>query len=1040
MKQETLIASNQDKVILSEQEYQYLTNRSSFRINYESEQDLENTFIQSLISHGYQFFDITTFANEKGINHNDALFLNLREQLQKLNNYQFTDEDWKKFTDKIKNDILKDNEQKKLKSFIHDGLDSATLDFVDSKGIVQQICFLNKRDLHKNHLQVMHQYQIRDRFQNINNRYDVSILINGLPLVHVELKRRGNGLETAFDQIQQKYLKSMNLTEHLFKFVQLFIISNGTNTKYFANDEKTLQSIEFASDWTSEKNHKINDLHFFTRSFLNKNTLLKIITDYCVYTEESYDKHKQLIVMRPYQICAVEKILEQVNKSLLNKELIGKKEGGGYIWHTTGSGKTLTSFKAATLIKRKFPQIGKVVFVVDRQDLDYQTMKEYEKFEKDSVRSSSNTQQLLKLLRSEDENHKIIVTTIQKLNNLIVNDRYELDKNLKDKPIVFIFDECHRSQFGSQQYNIKKTFKNHIMFGFTGTPIFEQNANKNFEGKKLTTKDVFGKELHSYTIADSILDENTLPFSISYVNTFDKNLADNVYIEGIDESSLYLNEDRVNLITQHIISNFNTYTLRDGVYKHSLQKFTAMLATSSIKAAKMYYECFKKHQSDLKIAIIYSAPSKENINNEVDTNLADEDNDSANNLKNEDKEFLSSVIVDYNKIFGMNHTIEKFNEYYKDISQKVKSSEIDLLIVVNMFLTGFDSKHLNTLFVDKRLQYHGLIQAYSRTNRTVDTRKKHGNVVCYRNLQQEIEEAISLFGNTDTRKILISKTFDEAYEEYKQALNALITSFPLYNTQVVFNEKTEEKEIEFINLIKVFLNKKQKIKSYPEFIGKEIISQADEADYMSFYRDLEDKYKRKNKKHLSIVSSKEVTFETNLAYVTKIDATAIFNIILKYKQENPQNVDFNDEIRRLLNNHPDLRSKRELIKDFMNKEKMFVNQDQDSSYKTADEVLNDFNNFTKDSLKEKVLNVLKNGLITPKGNTIEFKDNVSFENMFNILDNKVENMDETKFREITKPVKINFYPTKEDLEKFEDIDVRFQVFMDTFIDLKETYF
>ena len=728
-------------------EYEPEKNRSDA---YQSEAALEKEFIRMLTEQGYEYL---------AINDSDALVKNLRTQLELLNDYKFSENEWTRF---FNNNIANNNEGivEKTRKIQEDHIQVLKKDDGTSKNIY----LIDKKNIHNNRLQVINQYVENDG--NYNNRYDVSILVNGLPLVHIELKRRGVALKEAFNQINRYQRDSFWAGSGLYEYVQIFVISNGTNTKYYSNttreshikeqvgtrnkSKKTSNSFEFTSFWADANNKVITDLVDFTRTFFSKHTILNILTKYCVFTSEDL-----LLVMRPYQIVATERILNRIEVST-NYKKMGTLDAGGYIWHTTGSGKTLTSFKTAQ-IASKLDYIDKVLFVVDRKDLDYQTMKEYDRFEKGAANGNRNTKILQKQL--EDNESRIIVTTIQKLSEFV---KRNATHPAFQKHLVLIFDECHRSQFGDMHKLIVKNFKNYHLFGFTGTPIFAKNATNKSNPDFCTTEQAFGDKLHTYTIVDAINDGNVLPFRIDYVNTVKKkeDMTDKE-VEAINTEEALASHERVSKVVEYIIEHFEQKTKRNSFYDLKGQRvngFNSMFAVASIPMAKKYYLEFKKQleekKKDLTIATIYSFAANEEDNSD---GILDDEGFETDLLDQSSREFLDFAIKEYNKKFKTNFSSEGngFQDYYKDLSDKVKHREIDLLIVVNMFLTGFDATTLNTLWVDKNLKMHGLIQAYSRTNRILNSVKSYGNIVCFRDLQEQTNDAIALFGDKDATGIVL---------------------------------------------------------------------------------------------------------------------------------------------------------------------------------------------------------------------------------------------------------------------------------------------
>ena len=781
------IAESNNFIVLDKYEKNY-----ELQENYQSEEALEDELIKDLMNQGYEYRpDIKT---------PQKMAENIRKQIETLNNIHFSDNEWQRFLDEYL-DKASDGIIEKTRK-IHDDY---IYDFTFDDGHIENIYLINKKNLSKNHLQVIRQFEQSGTYLN---RYDVTILVNGLPMVQIELKRRGVAIREAFNQIHRYSKESFNSQNSFYKFLQIFVISNGTDTRYFANTlKREKNSFDFTMNWALSDNSPIKDLKDFTATFFEKKTLLNVLFKYSVF-----DVTNTLLIMRPYQIAATERILWKIN-SAYNAKNWGSVESGGYIWHTTGSGKTLTSFKAAKLAT-ELSFIDKVFFVVDRKDLDYQTMKEYQKFSPDSVNGSESTAGLKKNIETND--NKIIVTTIQKLNNLLKS-----EKNLEiyDKQVVFIFDEAHRSQFGEAQKNLKKRFKKYYQFGFTGTPIFPENALMSE-----TTASVFGRQLHSYVITDAIRDEKVLKFKVDYndvrakFNLFEKE-QDEKKLKALENEKALLHPDRINEIVDYILKNFDIKTHR----LNGNRGFNAMFAVSSVEAAKLYYETFqKKLNKPLKIATIFSYAQNEEqkaIGEIVDENFE------VTAMNSSAKEFLAKVIDDYNQMFLTNFKLDSksFQNYYRDLSKRVKEGEIDLLIVVGMFLTGFDAPKLNTLFVDKNLRYHGLIQAYSRTNRIYDSTKTFGNIVTFRDLEKATIEAITLFGDKNTRNIVLEKNYQEYINGFEddnekqsgfiEIINQLKDKFP--NPAEIEKEKDKK---EFVKLFGKYLKLENILQNYDEFI------------------------------------------------------------------------------------------------------------------------------------------------------------------------------------------------------------------------------
>lgn len=938
-----IIAEQEEYVVVSEFEPTY------GRVDqYQSEANLEKEFIKTLTEQGYEYLPI---------HKEQDLVDNLRVQLQKLNNYTFTDDEWNRF---FNENIANKNDDiiAKTTKIQEDHIQILKTD----SGTNKNIYLIDKKNIHNNTLQVINQYE--EDGGNHDVRYDVSILINGLPLVHVELKRRGVQLKEAFNQINRYQRDSFWAGCGLYEYVQIFIISNGTNTKYYSNStranhikeqqggkgktKKTSNSFEFSSFWTDSNNKPILDLIDFTKTFLSKHTLLNILTKYCVFTTE-----RMLLVMRPYQIAATERIIQKINIAN-NYKLYGKIEGGGYIWHTTGSGKTLTSFKTAQLAS-KLDYIDKVLFVVDRKDLDYQTMKEYNRFEEGAADSNSSTSVLKRQLEDRDKkgayhNYKIIITTIQKLAIFVQNNK---GHEIFQKRVVFIFDECHRSNFGEMHTAITKNFKKYHLFGFTGTPIFAANAGTGGNIQLKTTQQAFGDKLHTYTIVDAINDENVLPFRIDYVNTLkQKDDILDKQISAIDREKIMSAPERVEEVVKYILNHFDQKTKRTSYYsfrttqnigevasakkgedikeKKIAQKllgFNAMFAVASIPMAKAYYNEFKKQQASLpeaqrlKIATIFSYGANEE---EVDGILAEENSESTTNLDQQSRDFLDGAIKDYNQMFSTNYDTsnDKFQNYYKDLSLRMKNREVDLVIVVNMFLTGFDATTLNTLFVDKNLRQHGLIQAFSRTNRILNSIKTFGNIVCFRNLQKETDDAIALFGDKDASSIVLLKDFNSYYNGYDTAkgkhcfgyaelVQQLLNEFPDGKPGI-----GEQEERRFISIFGSLLKSINILQAFDQFEGKELLSDGQMQDLQSHYLDLRDKWRRRTHADKEVVND-DLIFETELIKQVEINIDYILMLVQQYHESNCQNKDLLVSINKAIGASMNLRSKKELIEDFV---------------------------------------------------------------------------------------------------------------------------
>ena len=912
---------------------------------YQSEAELEESMIKNLVLQGYEKFNGKT---------SDDLYKNLKIQIEKLNKVTFTDEEWKRFLTEYldsPNDGMIEKTRKIQENHIYD--------FIFDDGHLKNIKIIDKKNIHNNFLQVTN--QIRQEGTH-NNRYDVTILVNGLPLVHIELKKRGVNLHEAFNQIHRYSKESFNAENSLYKYVQIFVISNGTYTRYFANTTaQNKNHYEFTCEWADAKNRVIRDLEDFTATFFEKRTMLEVLTKYCVF-----DSNNTLLIMRPYQIAATERILWKIESSFQSRKA-GKIEAGGFIWHTTGSGKTLTSFKTAKLAT-ELDYIDKVFFVVDRKDLDYQTMKEYQKFQPDSVNGSKDTKELKRSIEKQD--NKIVVTTIQKLNEFV---KKNSNHEIYDKHCVIIYDECHRSQFGDAQKNIRKSFKHYYQFGFTGTPIFPENAL----GVE-TTAGIFGAQLHSYVITDAIRDEKVLKFKVDYNDIRPKfksaeSETDEKKIKAIEKKML-LHPERISEITEYILKVYNTKTHRNEQYdlKHRrLIGFNAMFAVQSVEAAKLYYEEFKKQQRDiseekrLKIATIYSFTANEEQNAIGD--IPDE-NFEPGAMDSSSKEFLDKVISDYNGYFKTNYSTngKEFQNYYKDLSQKVKDKEIDLLIVVGMFLTGFDAPTLNTLFVDKNLRYHGLIQAFSRTNRILNKVKTFGNIVCFRNLEKATEDAIKTFGDENSVNVILEKSYDEyingftdeetgkSMKGYVDLCNEIVDKFP---NPVEIELDSEKKE--FAELFGELLKSENILRNFDEFENFEkIISDRQMQDMKSVYVDIcedirNDRKNNENKNGEEEIDFSDVEFQIDLLKTDEINLDYILSLILKKSKEHDDIETLKSEIRRIIRTSLGTRAKEDLVMNFINKTDL-------SEIKNSGDILESFYKYANEEKKIKIDELIEN--------------------------------------------------------------------------------
>ena len=912
MSQYNIIVSTAEATVVSEYEPQQTRSDA-----YQSEAALEAAFIKQLTEQGYTYLQIHS---------SDELVKNLREQLERLNDYKFSDDEWKRF---FSQNLANSNDGivEKTRLIQEDNVQVLKRDDGSSKNIT----LIDKKNIHNNSVQVINQYV--ENSGNFDNRYDVTVLVNGFPLVHIELKRRGVALKEAFNQINRYQRDSFWAGSGLYEYVQIFVISNGTFTKYYSNttrvscikensatgkkiSKKTSNSFEFTSCWADGNNRVIPDLVDFTKTFFAKHTILNILTKYCVFTSE-----EMLLVMRPYQIVATERILNRIEVST-NYKKAGKLEAGGYIWHTTGSGKTLTSFKTAQLAT-SMPYIEKVLFVVDRKDLDYQTVKEYDRFEKGAANSNRNTAILQKQL--EDDKCRIIVTTIQKLDVFISKNRTH---PIYNKHVVLIFDECHRSQFGKMHTSIIKHFKNYHIFGFTGTPIFAVNAGTGGNPELKTTMQAFGEKLHTYTIVDAINDGNVLPFRIDYINTVKHKDGDkDKQVQAIDTEEALSAPERVEEVVKYILEHFDQKTVRNSFYDLKGQRvngFNSMFAVSSIPMCKKYYLELKKQIAEtnrnLTIATIFSfAANEEDPSNGI---LGDESFDTEG-LDQTSRDFLDMAIDDYNKIFKTNFDTSSkgFQDYYKDLSMRVKNREVDLMIVVNMFLTGFDATTLNTLWVDKNLKMHGLIQAFSRTNRILNAVKTFGNIVCFRNLEQETNDAIALFGDKDAASIVLLKSYDDYYygcidekgreqKGYEERVEELLAQFPL-GVPII----GEQNEKDFIVLFGNILRLRNILSAFDQFAGHEILTPIDFQDYTGTYHDLHDKYRKLRGEKESILD--DIVFEMELVKQVEVNIDYILMLVAKYHESNCEDKEIIVAIDKAIKSSLQLRSKRELIECFI---------------------------------------------------------------------------------------------------------------------------
>lgn len=922
------------------------------------------------------------------IHKEDDLINNLCSQLEKLNNYNFSETEWDRF---FKECIANQNEGivEKTRKIQEDNIQVLKRD----DGSTKNITLIDKKNIHNNFLQVINQYVIGTaQGAKRDNRYDVTILVNGFPLVHIELKRRGVAIREAFNQINRYQRDSFWAGSGLFEYTQIFVISNGTNTKYYSNSTrfnaikdinasaiskkgKTSNSFEFTSFWADANNRVIPDLIDFTRTFFAKHTILNIITKYCIFTSEN-----MLMVMRPYQITATERILNRIDIAN-NYKKYGDVAGGGYIWHTTGSGKTLTSFKTARQASL-LPYIDKVLFVVDRKDLDYQTMKEYDRFEKGAANSNTSTAILKKQL--EDSNAHIIITTIQKLATFIKKNK---EHDVYNKHVVIIFDECHRSQFGDMHAAIVKSFKKYHLFGFTGTPIFPVNTGGIIKSQFFTTEQTFGDQLHTYTIVDAINDKNVLPFRVDYVKTMDLGEdIDDEQVWDIAREKAMMAPERIRLITEYILNNFDRKTYRgDKTYiyntltnisdvasckkgaveeikqKQRVSGFNSIFAVASVPMAKLYYQEFKKQMEadptkKLRIATIYSYGANEDDYDGVIGGILDEENsEDTSALDKSSRDFLEDAIKDYNEMFHTNYSTDsdKFQNYYKDVSLRMKNKELDLLIVVNMFLTGFDATTLNTLWADKNLKMHGLMQAFSRTNRILNSIKTFGNIICFRNLQKRVDTAISLFGDKNAGGIVLMKGFKDYYYGYEgvdgklytgyvDMIEELISKFPLSEPRII----GEQNQKDFIALFGAILRMRNILSAFDEFSGQEIITERDFQDYLGRYQDLRDEWNEKRKKGESTDIIDDIVFEVELIKQIEINIDYILMLVNKYHDSHCEDKEVLITIKKAIDSSPELRSKKLLIENFI------------SGINDVDDVMAEWSDYVNKNREEELLQII----------------------------------------------------------------------------------
>lgn len=882
---------------------------------YQSEAALEAEFIRLLESQAYEYMTLRTEAE---------LLANLRVQLQALNQVKFSDGEWQR----LLSEYIAGSNDGAVQKTVRVQEDHVYA-FRRDDGSTKNIALIDKKSIHNNRLQVINQYEVEQGGEaggRYANRYDVTILVNGLPMVHVELKRRGVDIREAFNQIDRYQRDSFWAGTGLFDYVQLFVISNGTFTKYYSNTtrrqhiedsagrkktKRSSNSFEFTSWWADATNKPITDLVGFTKTFFAKHSLLAVLTRYCVLTVD-----RQLLVMRPYQIVATERILQCIDVSTNYKQL-GTTAAGGYVWHTTGSGKTLTSFKAAQLASR-LPSVDKVLFVVDRKDLDWQTQREYDRFEKGAANASTSTAQLASHLA--DPERTIVITTIQKLARLVQSQK---DLDVYRQHVVLIFDECHRSQFGDMHASITKAFKRYNLFGFTGTPIFAENAGSGGNPQLKTTEQAFGEKLHTYTIVDAITDKNVLPFRIDYVNTIKQpELLFDKQVSAIDTERALMDPRRIRSIVDYILEHFRQKTRRSEHYalgERRVRGFNSLFATASIDAAKRYYNAFSMAQEELpeaqrlKVGIIYSYAANEAVTDD----FLEEEGFDAGALDAPSREFLEDAIQDYNDMFGTQWSTSSdgFAGYYTDLSKRLKNREIDIVIVVNMFLTGFDATTLNTLWVDKNLRSHGLIQAYSRTNRILNSVKTYGNIVSFRDLEQQTNDAIALFGNKNAQGVVLLKPYGEYYEEYAAKVTELLDKFAV--GEMPLGEAAQK---EFVALFSAILRLENILKSFDDFEGSELLTDRQHQDLQSTYLRIRDELRPDRDGEKEVIND-DLVFEIELIKQVEITVDYILLLVQKYREErgDGRDIEVRAEITRAIDSSPSLRNKKDLIEAFVDR-------------------------------------------------------------------------------------------------------------------------
>ena len=896
---------------------------------YQSEAKLEAAFIKQLQAQGYEYVKVKDEA---------GLLVNLRRQLELLNDVSLSETEWMRLLPMISNEQMTIQDKTEMiqgKGYV--------LALKMDNGLTKNIKLIDKNNIYNNRLQVINQYEVADGAHK--NRYDVTILVNGLPLVHIELKRRGVDIKEAFNQINRYLRDSFWAGRAMFDFVQIFVISNGTETKYYSNTTRYAKeqettggqrkqktdgnTFEFTSYWTDQENTLLTDIRDFTTTFFAKHTLLNILTKYCVFNVD-----KQLLVMRPYQIAATEKILQRIQTAIYNKWQ-GTTRAGGYIWHTTGSGKTLTSFKTAQLASR-MEQVKKVLFVVDRKDLDYQTMKEYDNFEPNCANSNSSARILQKQLK--DDSVSIIITTIQKLSNLMKPNIYDTDERLREilqkENIVLIFDECHRSQFGDMHKDIVRRVKKYMMFGFTGTPIFAINSGAS--SKYMTTAQLFGgepdkqgkptKPLHTYTIINAIRDKNVLRFHVDYSRTMRmRENVDTKLVWGIDTDEALHDPKRISIVSRYILDHFVEKTNR---------RFNSLFAVDSVKSAIMYYNELKRQMQEsgtqqLKIATIFTYNANEAESDEWGFEGEGENPEGTGGLDATSREALQRAIDDYNQMFGTSYTTEgeSFQSYYKDVSLRMKNKELDLLIVVGMFLTGFDAKTLNTLWVDKNLKMHGLIQAYSRTNRILNAVKNCGNIVCFRNLEDATNKSLGIFGDENASGMVFMKSYEDYYkngyedeqgkqhEPYTELIQQLLREYPV---EGLANIVDVEKKKAFIRLFGEILRLRNVLSVFDEFTEQaKMIGEMQYQDYLGWYNNIYDEFRKTTPKGENEHITDDIVFEMELVKQVQIDIRYILELVQQYHDTNCQDKEIIVKMRKLIEASPDMRDKRELIEKFI---------------------------------------------------------------------------------------------------------------------------